>query len=253
MSGIRTITLLPLLPPVAVALEADEAVRLYPRGGNVYRASDPRNLTTATGTLVSAGDLITSTTWLVADGPAEVLARETPVVTAAVDPWMESTAICDNGIRFVAGTEVPLVSGQLILSGGFVIPAGATVNTITVFSGSTAAVAPTNQWIALLDQNLTVLRKSADKTSEAWPSLTYKTFTLSSPLSVSVDTAVYASIVVVAGTPNSLRGCNTSGSISSALPRLSGSSTTGLTNPASLGATAAAPAALGPIFYGFLG
>jgi hypothetical protein len=169
-----------------------------------------------------------------------------------VDPWMQSAAVCDNGLRFVAGSSCVLTSGTLQLVGGFVIPANQPINTVTFFSGSTAAGTPTNQWACLVDLALNVLVKSADQTTGAWTALTYKTFTLASAYTPTVNTPVYAGIVVTATTPPDLRGASSSGGIGAALPRLNGNSTSGLTNPASLGSTAAAPSALGPIPYGFL-
>ncbi len=135
-----------------------------------------------------------------------------------------------------------LTSGTLWLVALSPLPGGQAINNVTFVSGTTPAGTPTNQWACLVDQALNVLRKSADQTSGAWAANTAKTFALSSAYTPADDIAVYAGLVVVAATPPSLQGRDiiAGAGVGPIAPKLAGSSTAGLTDPASLGATAAA-------------
>jgi hypothetical protein len=168
--------------------------------------------------------------------------------------WTPTAAVLTNVDRANAATGNNaglLTSGRLQLAGGLVIPAGQTITTVSFMSGTQAAVTPTNQWACLVGIDRTVLVKSADVTTAAWAANTVKTFTLATPYTPTVDTPVYAGLVVAAGTVPDLRGLNSSTVIMELPPILTGYSTTGLTNPASLGATAAAitAAAANPFCY----
>lgn len=158
--------------------------------------------------------------------------------------WMPSGALAENMSRMqITGTNVsPLSTGRMTLVGGIVVPGGATVSTITFYSGTQALVTGSNQWFALYDTARAKLAVTADDTSTAWAANTYKTLTLSATYTPSVDTAVYVGICVVASTVPSLR-CNTDmgfTGITNQAPILAGTSDSGLTNPASAPATAAA-------------
>lgn len=139
-------------------------------------------------------------------------------------------------------------SGTLRLVGGAVIPAGVTVSNIRFYSATTAAVTPTNQWFCLVRQSdLSVLAKTQDDTTNAWTANTAKTLSLATAsggtgvYTPTVETAVYVGIMVAAGTRPSLVGYTlVTGDVSTATPQFGGDSTAALTNPASLGATAAA-------------
>ena len=163
----------------------------------------------------------------------------TYVDTRVANPWAPGI---ENFHRAAAGSQTNnLVSGTLTVTGGFVIPKGVTVNGISFVSNS-GATTPTNQWFCLIAQSdRSVLAKTVDATTAAWGANVVKNLALSAPYTASADIAVYAGIVVVAATPVSLRGSVTSNNVFTALaPPLAATSTTGLTNPASLGATAAA-------------
>lgn len=141
-----------------------------------------------------------------------------------------------------------LTSGTLRLVGGAVIPAGVTVTTISFFSGNTAAGTPLNQWFCLVRQSdLAVLAKTQDATTAAWVAGTVKTLSLATGsggtgvYTAPAETAVYVGILENATTVPSVTGYTLfTSDISLASPQFGGNSTTGLTNPASLGATAAA-------------
>lgn len=168
--------------------------------------------------------------------------------------WAPTGSIADNadriGSTFVNNTGL-LTSGRLQLAGGLVIPAGATVTNISFMSGTQAAATPTAQWFCLLDQNRNVLAKTADATNTAWAANTVKTLALATPYTPTSDMPVYAGIVVVAGTAPDLIGVIGNAVLAAVAPVLAGYSTTGLTNPASLGATGAAitAVAVNPFCY----
>lgn len=168
--------------------------------------------------------------------------------------WRPTAAVLCNTDRTsatVANNTGLLTSGRLQLAGGFVIPAGTTITTVSFMSGTAAAATPTNQWACLVGIDRTVLVKSADVTTAAWAANTVKTFTLATPYTPTTDTPVYAGLVVVAGTVPDLRGVNGSSAVNDIAPVIAGHSTTGLTDPASLGATAGAitSSAVNPFCY----
>lgn len=140
----------------------------------------------------------------------------------------------------LAGGRIHLVGAQPKLL------AGQTVSSISFMSGSQAAVGPTNQWFALVDQSYNVLAKTVDDTTTAWAADTVKTLSLSSPYTASADIAVYLAIVVTVTTtlPN-FRGVTLSGvtAASNVSPLITLSGQSSLTNPASLGATVTSIAA----------
>lgn len=153
-----------------------------------------------------------------------------------------ATAI--RSTRKDAGT---IVSGSLYVSRAInVIPAGVTITSVKCVSGNLAAVAPTNQWVCLIDNETdrNVLAKSVDKLTEAWVLDTEKTFTFSPAYTTTAPVQPYFGIVVAAGTvPNIMGDLHARAAVTKSTPgnpMLCGTSTTGLTDPTSLGATAAA-------------
>jgi hypothetical protein len=140
--------------------------------------------------------------------------------------------------RRIVGAINPLTSGQLRVTALW-LPEGAVISNISAVA-SAAAATPTNQWAALLDQGLRVLGKTVDRTTEAWNANTLKTFNFATPVRAAYSGIHYVGLVVVATTVPQLTGLAGSTPMAALPPILTGSSSTGLTNPASLGATAAA-------------
>lgn len=174
--------------------------------------------------------------------------------------WMPTGAI-DHTIadRIVAGALTP-VSGTLYLAGGVVIPAGRTVSTVS-FLSSTGATTPANQWFCIVDQARSVLATTIDDLTAAWGANTVKTLALATALGGSTpggaytpanDIEVYLGVCQVAATPAILRSTSTQTGAASIAPINVGASTTGLTTPASLGATAGAMTASTAIPYGWV-
>lgn len=164
-----------------------------------------------------------------------------------VDPaawrlWRRTGSVSESlGLRFVpTANGSPLLSGRLHLAGCFVLPAGVPINNITFQSATTAAGTPLNQWFCLVDQAMNVLGKTADDTTAAWNANTRKTLPLSATYTPTNEIAVYAGILVVATTVPTIVAVNALGNVLAGAPVIAGTSTTGLTTPASLGATATA-------------
>lgn len=134
-----------------------------------------------------------------------------------------------------------MTSGTLYLT-AIALAGGLSVSTITFFTSTTPVGTPTHQWFCLLDSSLNVLAKTADDTTTAWGSSTAKTLTISGGPYVTTRSGLYyVGVLVTATTPPGLMGLTDTDSNADALaPAICGTSTTGLTDPASLGATAAA-------------
>jgi hypothetical protein len=169
---------------------------------------------------------------------------------AAWDP----TGILENLSRFRALANIAVLStGRLSLVAGLVIPAGKAINTLTAFSGTTAPVLPTNQWFCLTDMARNVLVKTVDDGTTAWAANSEKGLATATTWTPTVDTPVYFGIMVAATTTvpslSGLASAAASIAVNGKVPIISGLSSTGLTNPASLGATAAALTAVGSIPY----
>lgn len=167
-------------------------------------------------------------------------------------PWFPTGALDETMSRLAnISAASALTSGLLRLSGGIVIPAGEQITSIT-FITSGAATTPSNQWFCLVKaSNLSVLAKTVDDTTTAWGASTAKTLALSPAYTASADEAVYLGVVVVAAGMPTILSQTVSSIAGGVAPNIGGNSTTGLTTPASLGATAGAITATGAILYGY--
>lgn len=150
--------------------------------------------------------------------------------------WEDPTGtIATSHVRRMATSSTVPASGtgRLLLTAIW-IPAGATVNSITFWSGNTAESLPTNRWAALYDKNRNLLAVSSDKLTEAWAAIEEKIFTLTTPYVVPLSDFYYAGIVQVATTPVNFSGNTAPANVNSAYTILAGQSPeTGLTTPAS--------------------
>lgn len=156
--------------------------------------------------------------------------------------WMPTGSFDQSFDReLISTTGVTITSGTLRLTGKLAVPAGQPVTSIS-FYGVGAVVTPANWWFCLVRaSDLSVLGKTADQTTTAWAASTEKTLAITGgPLTFSVETAVYAGILQVAATPSTMGASAAPSVMIGAAPSLGGNSTTGLTDPASLGATAGA-------------
>jgi hypothetical protein len=128
------------------------------------------------------------------------------------------------------------------------LPKGITVTSITWYSGTNAAVTPTNQWSALFSSGLVKRAISTDDTSTPWASNSAKTFTMTTPYTTTVAGLHYIGLMVKAGTMPQLCGATggvtTAGTPRALAPLFCGlASDTGLTDPASCPSTAGVIAA----------
>lgn len=175
-----------------------------------------------------------------------------PATPVDVD-WTRPTAALVQTFGRTVSTinSAVLASGSLWLVSIY-LPAGTLVSTITFTSATTALATGSNQWFALYSSARALLGVTNDDTSTAWAAEATKTLTLASPFTVLTSGMYYLGINVVATTVPSLRCSVTSARISTQVPILAGTSTTGLTNPASAPGTAAAITASGSVPYAFV-
>lgn len=141
--------------------------------------------------------------------------------------------LCDEVISVV------LATGRLSLQAIY-LPAGTTINSISIWSASTAAGTPTNQLFGLYDINLNLLRSSVNDTTTAWAANSRKTLALTSAFTTTSSGLYYLGIMVTATTVPTLKGNTTKngGQLNAALPTMGGSSTSGLTTALPATATA---------------
>jgi len=141
--------------------------------------------------------------------------------------------LCDEVISVV------LATGRLSLQAIY-LPAGTTINSISIWSASTAAGTPTNQLFGLYDINLNLLRSSVNDTTTAWAANSRKTLALTSAFTTTSSGLYYLGIMVTATTVPTLKGNTTKngGQLNAALPTIGGSSTSGLTTALPATATA---------------
>lgn len=143
-----------------------------------------------------------------------------------------------------------LLSGRLSLY-GVSLAKGQVLTSITFRSGTTPLAVGTNQWFGVFTSARAIGRLTGDDTSTAWAANTMKTLTLSSTYTVPATGLYYIGICVVASTVPTLFGISGNTSLAGVTPVLRGSSSTGLTNPASCPDPVTAPSATGvqPYFY----
>lgn len=161
----------------------------------------------------------------------------------------QSAAVLPTGAlgETTGGRSVPmasqaaLTSGILRLGGWEMLAPGIPVNGIVIPSGSTAATTPTNQWFCLVRvSDRVVLAKTADDTTTAWAAGQNKSLAFAAPYVPTAYELVYKGVLVVATAVPTLVGWSVNVSVMTIPPIACGNSTTSLTDPASLGATAAA-------------
>lgn len=154
-------------------------------------------------------------------------------------------ALAETYSRVNGATDQALLStGRLSLQ-AIPLAAGQVITSITFMSGTTALSVGSNQWFALFDSSRNKLAITTDGTSGAWAANSTKTLNLSPGTFTTTYTGLYyLGICVVATTPPSLAGMSTGAAIGPVLdviaPAIGGTSSTGLTNPASCPSQAAA-------------
>lgn len=164
--------------------------------------------------------------------------------------WLPTSALGENFFGVNAGASAVPTSGRLRLAGGAVLQAGQPLSSVTFSSAGGAMAGGTHCWAALVRRSdLSVLAKSSnDTTAFPWATNTPKTFSFTAGTGAytpGAEEAVYFGVVIVATTMPSLAGSTQLAGVAgldrgSAGKPLAGDSTSALTDPTSLGATAAA-------------
>lgn len=141
-----------------------------------------------------------------------------------------------------------LSSGRLTLVGIY-LPIGVSVASITFVSGGTGAGTPTNQWFALYDSALALLRQTTDDTTTAWGANTAKTLNFTSGFTTTYSGLHYVGIMVTATTVPTVYAISSNSTILGLAPALNGPSNTGLTTTAPNPANAPTAASIPPYCY----
>jgi len=157
-----------------------------------------------------------------------------------------SGALAETVPRHFPNSAITLTSGRLHLV-AISLPAGLTITSITFVSGAGLS-GLSNQWFGLFDSSRVPLRLTGDDTSTAWALNTAKTLNLSSTYATTTAGLYYLGICVVASGIGTIAAQASTVIMTGFPPIISGSSSTGLTNPAScpnpagaLGATSGIP------------
>jgi hypothetical protein len=110
--------------------------------------------------------------------------------------------------RYLVTNDYTTLTTQVLLSAAIALQAGDTVSALTFKSGGTAAVTPTNWWVALYDDSATpaLMGQSADQLTAAWAAVTSKTVSLATPKLIPRSGIYYAALMMKAATPVSLLG-----------------------------------------------
>lgn len=148
-------------------------------------------------------------------------------------PYGIAGAKAESVPRIHAGTTVAAATSGTLVMQAIWLPAGMTISTLTTQSGPTAAATPTARWLALYDQNRSLLRQAPDLGTTALAANTLWQQSIT-PYVTTYSGLYYIGILTVATTPNSLIGATTAAqaAIRGQVPILSGTSNTALTTTA---------------------
>jgi len=175
--------------------------------------------------------------------PVADLKRRMWIPTGLTDPSAAAAgdAFDESSPRLNGAQTTTLVSGTAYAVGNLVVPAGRTVDSITFMTAGSGASGITGYFFALVKtDDLTVLAKSADNSS-AWAGNSPKTLLMTTPWTAQQDTRVYAVVCMVASSMPSLSGYASHIQSINRTPVMGGTSSSGLTNAASLPSPIAAP------------
>ena len=166
-----------------------------------------------------------------------------------LDPLHPAAAVAESIPRSQATADLAAVTTAQLTFVACYLQAAVVVNSITAVSGATAAGTPVNQWFALYDSSLNKLAVTADDTTTAWAASSAKTLAISGGFTPTYTGLHYLGVMVKATTVPTLCGAATNAAVTGLTPKTAGTSTGGLTNPASAPATAAALTAIAATPY----
>lgn len=152
--------------------------------------------------------------------------------TRYLGPASSSSGPClaETVPRVSAGSNsLGLGSGAMVCSAVW-LPAGVTISQLGWCSSGTAAVSPTNQWLALVDENLNILAMTADQTTAAIAADTVYEYPIAtvvggaaSSFTTTYEGLYYIGLVVVASTqPNAVGNNVATYQLAAKSPLLSG-------------------------------
>lgn len=152
--------------------------------------------------------------------------------------------LCATLDRLTDTTNIayPTISGTLLLAGGAVQRAGQRYRGIAFQLGTAVSSVTTNRWFCVVDQNLTVLAKTADQGAVETTANQLLALDFATAYQAAFTGGIYLGIVNVSTNLPDIRGVTGSFSVGTyiATPKIVGASTAGLVAPATLGATATA-------------
>jgi hypothetical protein len=139
------------------------------------------------------------------------------------EPYLEaewqlngSALIRSSCIRHDAVADLAALTTQVALAVPIVVQPFDLFSTVTFYSGATAAVTPTNWWVAVYDNSATpaLITQTADQLTGAIAANTKFSLALGATVRVGASGGVYwASIMVKAGTVPTLRGATLSNAV----------------------------------------
>jgi hypothetical protein len=127
-------------------------------------------------------------------------------------------------------STAPTASGTLWLQGIW-LTSGLTVSSISWCSGSTAAITPTNYFLALYDGSRNLRAATANQTTTAWAAQTLKTIAVVTPYVIPTTGMYYIGMFMTAATIITSKGttARSASQLAGQAPIIQGASTTGLT------------------------
>lgn len=228
----------PVASPALVAHAADTTdVHGIPDTGLLATDAELAAAVTAHEADTTSVHGIPNTAALVLTGDARLSDARPFIIT---ERWKPTGVKFENFRRDDCVNVAGLASGQIQASGPFVLPAGASIASIGVWSGSTAAVTPTSQWFGLQDVATDqVVAVTADDGAAAWGANTLKTLTIAGgPWVAPAETMLRGIICVAAATTPSFFGKTGTSTAAGALaqaPKMCGRDTTVRTGPVAVG------------------
>ena len=172
---------------------------------------------------------------------------------ANLDGYLRPTgAIAETVPRVHVGSNLAAQTSGTLKVTAIPIEAGRLITSISFLSGTTALGTATNQWFVLANSSRVRLGITSDDTDTAWGANTVKTLNLATPYQATYSGLYYVGILVAAGTMPSLRGFTSGATSTGIVPILTGTSTTGLTDPASCPSTLGAISATADTPYAYV-